>query len=468
MSGAAQSFCAYLARLAAAGEVLTVDQRVSPEFELGACLSILDDGPAVQFTNVADSDLPVVGNLLNSRERIAAALGLDVEALEDRIAASAAAPVPPTSTDGAQWQEVTAPTDFAALPVPSFFERETGPYITAGVILAQDVLSGERNMSYARFKVLGRSTAMLGVSPNHHLGQMVARAASAGRRLPIAVALGNHPAVMLAACLYLNFGDDEAACAGALLGEPLAMTPSPVNGIPVPAGSEMVLEAEVDGSEQIDEGPISEFHGLYHEYGRGFRTHFGLCSRRRDASFQVILPGLHQEHVLLGGVAIAAGLKARLRTRIPNVAAVAVPDTGAGRTSAVVALHDARPGQAQQAMLACMSDVPLIKQVVVVDEDIDVWNTKAVEWARMTRVRPERDILIIPHAKTDRSEPLQVDFTVGKLGIDATSKPDDRKEGFGLSRPPVQALEQAAKLLGPTSAVGSRQGLRSGIRGFWS
>jgi 4-hydroxy-3-polyprenylbenzoate decarboxylase len=229
-----------------------------------------------------------------------------------------------------------------------------------------------------------------------------------------------------------------------------------------------VFEAEVDGSQLVEEGPISEFHGLYHEYGKGFRTHFGMCSRRRDARFQVILPGLHQEHVLLGGVAIAAALKARLRTRIPNVAAVAVPDTGAGRLSAVVALRDARHGQAQQVIMACMSDVPLIKQVVVVDDDIDVWNTKAVEWARMTRVRPERDILVIPNAKTDRSEPLQVDSTVGKLGIDGTSKPGDRKEGFGLSRAPVRALEQAAKLLGDTCADGPRQSLRSGIQGFWS
>jgi 2,5-furandicarboxylate decarboxylase 1 len=468
MNPATQSFRDYLSRLDQARELLTLSQLVSPEFELGACLSILDDGPALQFADVVGSDLPVVGNILNSRERMAAALGLGVADLEDAIAASATAPIPPRIGDQAPWQEISAPTDFGQLPVPSFFERETGPYITAGVILAQDVISGERNMSYARFKLLGQDTAMLGVSPNHHLGQMVTRATSAGRRLPIAVALGNHPAVMLAACLYLNFGDDEAASAGALLGEPLAMVPSPVHRIPVPAGSEIVFEAEVDGSELVEEGPVSEFNGLYHEYGRGFRTHFGMCSRRRDARFQVILPGLHQEHVLLGGVAIAAGLKARLRTRIPNVAAVAVPDTGAGRLSAVVALRDARPGQAQQVIMACMSDVPLIKQVVVVDDDIDVWNTKAVEWARMTRVRPERDILVIPNAKTDRSEPLQVDSTVGKLGIDGTSKPGDRKEGFGLSRAPVRALEQAAKLLGDTCADGPQQSLRSGIRGFWS
>lgn len=359
------------------------------------------------------------------------------------------------------------PTDFTRLPVPTFFDRETGPYLTGGIILAQDVISGVKNMSYARFKILGLDTAMLGVSPNHHLGQMVTRASAIGRSLPICVALGNHPAVMLAACLYLGFGDDEATCAGTLLGESLSVTPSPTHGIAVPTGSEMVFEAEVHGDQLVSEGPVSEYHGMYQEYEAGYLTHFGLLARRPSAHFQVIMPGLHQEHILLGGVAIAAGLQAHLASFIPNVSAVAVPDSGAGRTAAVIALRHAQPGQALQAILAAISRVPLVKQVVIVDDDIDVWSTKAVEWARLTRCRPERDLVILPNVRTDRSEPLQIASTVCKLGVDATRKLGDRAEGFALARVPAQALAHAASVLRRHGHIEPISPLLGDIEGFW-
>jgi len=111
MNPATQSFRDHLSRLDQARELLTLSQPVSPEFELGACLSILDDGPALQFADVVGSDLPVVGNILNSRERMAAALGIGVADIEDAIAASATAPIQPRIGDQAPWQEISAPTD---------------------------------------------------------------------------------------------------------------------------------------------------------------------------------------------------------------------------------------------------------------------------------------------------------------------------------------------------------------------
>src|SRR6202162_6416083 len=96
---------------------------------------------------------------------------------------------------------------------------------------------------------------------------------------------------------------------------------------------------------------------------------------RRDAIFQVIEPGRHPEHLLLGGVAIAAGLAAALRRVVPAVTAVAVPETGAGRLSAVVALEPgARPGSAVRAMFAAWASVSLIRTVTVVDADVDPWD----------------------------------------------------------------------------------------------
>jgi 4-hydroxy-3-polyprenylbenzoate decarboxylase len=361
-------------------------------------------------------------------------------------------------------QEVVEDVDFRTLPIPRFFERETGDYITAGVIIATDVLTGERNLSFARFKVLDDTRAMLGVSPNHHLGKMARRAEAAGMTLPIAVAIGTHPAIMLAACLYLGFGDDELECAGRLLNAPIDVVEATTSANLVPADAEIILEGVVRPAESVEEGLVSEFHGHYHDYGRGLIVDFSRLTRRRDALFQTIVPGLHQEHLLLGAVAIAAGLRAQLQRIAPEVVDVAVPDTGAGRTTAVIAVNALTPGRARQLMMACMSSVALIKQVTIVDASIDPWNTDAVEWARVFHARPERDFLIIPDARTDRSDPLSRELTLGKLGIDATAKTGERAEGWGFAQVPGDSLRRAEELLARSGIDVDRSRLLEGIR----
>ena len=463
-----QTFAGYVHALEARGELLTLEQRVGLRSELASCLSLLEDGPPVRFLDVEGSWLPVIGNLLATRERMAAALEIDVGELSGRLVEAVRAPITPVEVSAAPCQEVSSDVDLTALPVPSFFSRESGPYISAGVVFAQDPVTEVRNASYARFKVLDETHAMLGVSPNHHLGQMVAKAAEVGVDLPISVAIGNHPAVMLAATLYLGYGEDEAACAGSLLGAPLEVVMSTESSVRVPAGSELILEGTVAPTERILEGPVSEFTGVYHEYGSGQIVTFTRMTTRHDPYFQVILPGLHQEHCLLGGVSIAAGLEQMLRRIAPNLVDVAVPVTGAGRTSAVVSLRNPRPGQARQVMAACWSQVPLIKQVVVVDEDIDPWNPVTVEWARMTRVQPSRDLFVAPRMRTDRSEPLQNDNIVDKLGVDATKNPGDRAEGWELARMPEEGIAAARRTLASVGFAPRISPLLAGIKSLWT
>ena len=153
-----------------------------------------------------------------------------------------------------------------------------------------------------------------------------------------------------------------------------------------------------------------------------------------------------------------------LRKIEAGVIQVAVPDSGSGRTSAVIAVSDLPPGRAQQLMFACWSAVPLIKQVVIVDAEIDPWNAEAVEWARLTHARPERDFLIVPRARTDRSDPLVQNFTVGKLGVDATAKPEERIEGWDFARVSAEARERAAEILEEAAIPRSPSPVNAGIR----
>lgn len=442
-----QSLRGFLERLERDGNLRRVAETVSPRFELSAMLACEDDGPALLFEAVEGSSMAVVGGVLGSRARLAAGLGVPFAHVQGRMLEALAAPLAPREVDDAPCQELVVESpDLAELPIPWFFEHETGPYLTAAAIVARDGDGGPANLSIARLKPLGGTRAMAGIAPNHHLAVLARRAAQRGETLPIAATIGNHPAVLLASTLYLGLGEDELHVGGGLLGEPVEVARTAA-GLAVPAHCEIVLEGHLDSREQVVEGLVSEFHGHYEDYGTGSVVTFERMTMRRDAILQVVEPGRHREHLLLGGVSIAAGLAATLRRAMPAVAAVAVPEGGAGRLSAVISLEPgARPGSAQRAMFAAWAAVSLIRTVTVVDADVDVWDHAEVEWARTAYARPDRDLLIVPGAAADRSEPLERDGRVAKLGIDATRKAADRDD-HRVAAPPAGATEAALRRL---------------------
>jgi 4-hydroxy-3-polyprenylbenzoate decarboxylase len=447
-----QSMRAFLSTLADRGELVTIRDPVSIDYEIAACLAEADKGPPLQFQNVKGHAgrlaMPIVGNLLSSLPRLALGMGSTTHAMQAALIAGIEKPLPHRIVSAAPCQEhiVVAPSLLDELPVPRFFEKEGGPYITAGAIVARDRVTGKANLSIARLMPLGGDRAFVGIAPNHHLAILARAAHARGEKLDIAVCIGNHPAVLVAACLYVGLGDDELPIAGALLGEPLDVIRCTQSDLLVPAYCECVLEGTLDGSEPFMEGPVSEFHGMYENYGVGIIATFSRLTRRRDALFQVILPGYHPEHCLLGGVAIAAGLRRAVQNAVPSVREVAVGIGGAGRLHAVVSLHATRPGDARKAMFAVLAAVNLIKQVIVVDEDIDPWNEVDVEWACATRSKPDRDHVVIPVVRADRSEPLEQGGTITKLGIDATRREGDRPD-WDLAQPPAAALARARDIL---------------------
>jgi UbiD family decarboxylase len=439
-----QSIRPFLDQLDQAGDLVRIARPVDPRYEVSAFLSAADPGPALLFENVTGSGLPVAGNLLSGRTRIATALGIGVGEILPSIHASIREPVKPVRVSTGAVQEIVVhDAPLAGLPIPTFFERESRPYITAGVIIARDPESGRGNLSFARFAVLNEKQAMVGIAPNHHLALFARRAVAAGRPLEIAVAIGTHPAIQLAACLYLGVGDDELECAGRLLGAPVNVVPARTVDLLVPADAELVLEGVIEANRPVEEGLVSEYHGMYEAYGPGFLATFSAQTRRADAIFQVIEPGYHREHIYLGALPIAAGLLKTVAAVVPTVRDVAVTEAGAGRTDVVIQLTEPRPGQARRAMFAVFAAVSLIKRVTIVDSDIDPWDPVAVEWARTNRMRLERDLLLLPQSGADRSEPMEDGGLVTKVGFDATAKAKDRAEGIERALPPAPATAAA-------------------------
>jgi 2,5-furandicarboxylate decarboxylase 1 len=447
-----QSMRAFLSVLADAGALVPIPDPVNLDYEIAACLAEADQGPALRFQNVkSDSGrlaMPIVGNLLNSLPRLASGMSSTRREMQTALIAAIEKRLQHRIVSSAPCQEhvVVAPSLLTELPIPRFFEKEGGPYIIAGAIVAHDRATGQTNLSVARLMALGGNRAFVGIAPNHHLAILARAALARGEKLDIAVGIGNHPAVLIAACLYLGLGDDELPIAGALLGEPLEVVRCTKSDLLVPAQCECVLEGTLDAGEPFMEGAVSEFHGMYENYGAGIVATFSHLTRRHDAIFQVILPGYHPEHCLLGGVAIAAGLCRSVRNAVPSVREVAVGVGGAGRLHAVIALRKPRPGEARKAMFAVWAAVNLVKQVIVVDDDIDPWNAEEVEWACATRTKPDRDHVVISTVRADRSEPLEQGGTITKLGIDATVWEGDRSD-WDLARPAAAALARARDIL---------------------
>lgn len=437
-----QSMRTYLDDLSAVGELIEVESPVDAHFELASVLALLDRGPAVRMTTVDGSPHPVVGNVLNSRERLARAIGADVPDLLPRLAAAIADRKPVEIVADGPAQAVTLPPAavWTEVVTPTFFEKDSGGYITAGMIVAYDPVTGHRNASYARIKPLDETTGFVGIAPNHHLTAMARSAASAGKGLPVAVVLGAHPAIQLAACCYLGLGDDELEHAAALLGEPVRVVRALTSEVLVPADAEIVVEGLIHADRPVHEGLVNEYHGMYEDYGDGFTFEVTAVTRRTDPEVHVILPGLSSEHSFIAALPIAAGIRHALRNIGCDIVDVAVTHSGGGRVDVVVSIANARPGGAKRVMFGAFAAVSMVKQVTVVDADVDVWDEEHVHWARTSRMRWDRDLVLVDGVATDRNVPMQRDGMVTKVGMDATVTAGDRAVGPELAVPPAEVV----------------------------
>lgn len=394
---------------------------VNPCYELAAVLAKIPDRSAVLFENVNGYSIPVLGNLVD-RENFALTCGIEnsIEASLNYINKGIDHPVSPILVEEAPCREVVITEDIDIMkhiPVTTFFEKEAGPYISAGIIVAKDPITKKRNVSMNRLLVLGSNKLMIGMSPSHHLHQLLENAKRIGEPLEVSISLGNHPAVLVAANAYVELGFDEFEIAGGMLGESLELSPGVSIDVEVPAGSEMVIEAEFIPDELYEEGLVSEFHGMYVDYGKSPVIKVKAITHRRNPIYQTILPGKYHEHFLIGALAIETTVYRHIKAAVPRVKEVMVTEGGMGRSHCIVSLTEPRAGEGQKATFAAFAHCNLIKQVTVVNDDIRIDDPVDVEWAIAARMKAHRDIFIVPGVRTDRAEPVVENGTVSKIGI---------------------------------------------------
>lgn len=242
--------------------------------------------------------------------------------------------------------------------------------------------------------------------------------------MPIAYVLGHHPAFYLGSCALSGIDADEYRTIGGMLGEPLRLVGSETFGdeLLVPADAEIVLEGAIRPGETADEGPFGDFTGYYSGEDRAPVMEVTAITHRRDALFVDIFVG-HRDHTLLGAVPKEGGIFERVRRIVPTVRAVCLPQSGTGRFHCYVSIAKRVEGEARLAGMAALTASELIKHVVVVDDDIDVFDDREVLWAIATRVQADRDLQVLSGVKGSRLDPSapNPDYA-SKLIIDATRR----------------------------------------------
>jgi len=387
--------------------------------------------PVIMFENIDGFDMPVVTNLAGSRTLLGATLGVASDALPAAYKERCQNYTPVEVVDKAPWQEVIFEgddVDLTKLPIPLHFAVDAAPYITAGQLSARDPESGVDTTGFHRLMLKGKNRLGLSLHSRRRMYEFHRRAEAKGEPLQASITLGIHPIHYMGSMAYhYPPGVRKLEIIGGLFGEPYRVAECAGNGIEVPEGAEIVIEGEILANTHEPEGPFGEFTG-YASY-RSTENVFvakRVCMRK-DAILHSVASGTAADHILISSVSREAEILNTLQRNLPNVLGVHVPIITAGGLMTIVAMKKTAEGQARQAILAALGTEFYCKCVVVVDDDVDIFNLSDVMWAVITRTRADKDFVFIPGAMGAILDPTSdpEDHTLTKLGVDAT-KPSGR------------------------------------------
>jgi UbiD family decarboxylase len=303
--------------------------------------------------------------------------------------------------------------DLSRLPVMRHYPKDAGQYITAGIVFSH--LDGITNASIHRMLVLDDQTVVARLVEGRHTHLMHQKAQERGEALPVAVGIGVHPAIIFASCSRVPEGK-ELPFAAELLGGELPVNRCP-NGVMVPE-AEIILQGFI-GAETAPEGPFVDITGTYDHVRTQPVIEFSGMWMRKDFIYHGILPG-GNEHKILMGVPYEPKIY-RAVGEVTQVRNVVLTSGGCGYLHAVIQIKKSTQGDAKNAIMAAFAAHTSLKHVVVVDEDIDPFDQEEVEFAIATRVRGDRDIMVITGARGSSLDPTRLpDGTNVKVGVDAT------------------------------------------------
>jgi 2,5-furandicarboxylate decarboxylase 1 len=409
------------------GEVVRVTEPVSTDFDVMALVLEYERRrrfPILLLERVRGSDIPIVCNVVASRRALAFALGVDEARLAVEYARRIKDPIKPIVVGDPPFRQrvLAGPDlDLARLPIPTYFPGDAGRYLTAGLLVARDPETGVETEGYHRFQVKGRDRMGVSLHSRRRMFEYQRRAEARKQSLPCAIALGVHPLVSMGSLAYPPAEVGKFEVVGGLLGAPLEVAPCATIDLQVPAAAEIVIEGEILAGVREPEGPFGEFTGYFSRRSTEHVFVARAIAMREGPWFQSIGSGRSGDHITTLGLVREAEIHNALGRVIPNVTGVHVPLSGASSFTAYVAIKQSRPGEAKHVIPIVLGVDHYLKLVIVVDDDIDVFDESEVLWAVATRMQADRDLVTIGGSLGAMLDPSADERGVtAKLGIDAT------------------------------------------------
>jgi UbiD family decarboxylase len=409
----------------------------------------------VVYEAVEGHTMPVVTNIAGNRKLLAACLGVAPAELPTAFRERCQTYIPCELVPDAPWQEVVLEgdeVDLTKLPIPLHFSVDAAPYITAGQVSARDPVSGVDTTGFHRLMLKGKNRLGISLHSRRRMWEFHRRAEERGEPLAAAVTLGIHPLHYMGSMVYAYPPHvRKFEIIGGLLGAPYRLARCGVGDLEVPASAEIVIEGEILPRVKEPEGPFSEFTGYasYRSTQNVFVAH--RLRMRRGAMYHSVVSGMSKDHILVSCITREGEILNTLKRNLPNVIGVHVPHTTCGAFMAFIKMKKTAEGEPQQAIMAALGTEFYTKYVIVVDDDVDIFDMNDVMWAVATRVRAERDIILVPGCKGAVLDPTSdpETFTLTKMGIDAT-----RPIGRDFAERLEISEEQRARVRGILAAAG--------------
>ena len=441
--------------------------------------AILHGNPkAVWFRNINGSTLQLAGNVVGSRSRLARAFGVAPDKIIQEIQRRLSLPPELIELDqaAAPVQEVVHLGDAADLThLPAHLQHglDGAPYISASIDYCVDPATGKTNSGMRRLMLRGPHEAGVDLNAPSDLRAIYQASAARGEKLPVSFVLGAHPIDTMSATMRIPV--DELGLVASLRGGALPVVKCRTNDIRVPADAELVIEGYIDGRGYVEkEGPYGEYLGYYGVVKQNPVFHVTAITHRRDALFQTAtISGSFMDMTdtsNLEALRTELNVWRALESVVREPVAVYAPVSAGGSMSVRISLRQRYPGEARAALYTVLGAVG-VKNVFVVDPDIDVFSDRQMEWAFGTRYQPDRDIVVITGVRSSPLDPsLHGAQTGAKAGYDLTW-PMQHAGRWDLSipKPPTYAgkrfhsvhaaLEDGPKLFEELMAsLGSRDG----------
>jgi UbiD family decarboxylase len=436
----------YLQALEKAGKLKRISREVDKDWEISAVARVAfqnipeKERPALMFENVRGYDIPVVvGVLGGSRAIYALALNTRIEEIASKWAQAQKNPLDPVIVNTGPCKEnilTGNDVNIFQFPVPVWTVGEDpGPYLTAPFVVTKDPETGIRNVGTYRCQLKERDKLGVWINFVQHGRRHVEMNNARNRPTPVAIVLGADPTVGLTSVSRMAYGLDEFAVAGSLRGKPLELVKCETCDLEVPAHAEIIIEGEFLANTLEKEGPFGEYPGYMGAEADSYVMKIKCITYRHKPIYQAFLSQMPpSESSCIRGIGREMGIYKHLvhDLRLP-VKDVYLLESGGSSAYLAISIKQEHEGQAKHVMWAAWSvDPTLGKFTVVVDDDIDIRDPFALNWALSYRVQPHKDVQIIHGTPAVRLDPSQASEEVpqldtsrrlsSKMGIDATKK----------------------------------------------